>query len=114
MFGMSFYGDKGSLVINGGGYTIYDMQNKQVAKVGGNGGDGEHLANFLDCVRSGKHPNAEIEIGYKSALLCHLGNIAHRVGRVLQIDPSNGHIKNDTEAQNLWRRDYRPGWEPKV
>jgi predicted dehydrogenase len=114
-FGMSFYGERGSLVIAGDGYKIYDMNNREVATGGGRGGDGPHLANFLECIRSGKRPNAEIEEGYKSALLCHLGNIAHRVGHVLEIDHANGHIKNDRDAEQLWRREYRKGWgEPKV
>jgi hypothetical protein len=88
------------------------MQNKQVASESGRGDN--HLANFLDCIRNDKRPNAEIEEGYKSALLCHLGNISHRVGRALTIDPTNGHIKDDADAQKLWRREYRDGWEPKV
>jgi len=90
------------------------MQNKEVGTGGGRGGDGPHLVNFLECIRSSKRPNAEIEEGYKSALLCHLGNIAHRVGHVLEIDPANGHIKNDRDAQQLWQREYRKGWEPKT
>jgi predicted dehydrogenase len=113
-FGMSFYGDRGSLVINGGGYKIYDMNNKEVAKGSGRGGEAEHLANFLQCIRSEKTPNAPIEEGYKSALLCHLGNIAHRTGRALAIDPANGHIQSDADAEKLWRREYRTGWAPVV
>jgi len=113
-FGMSFYGERGSLVIAGNGYKIYDLDNRQTASGSGAGGDGVHLADFLNCIRNGKWPNAEIAEGYKSALLCHLGNIAHRVGRVLQVNPTNGHVKNDSEAEQLWRREYRPGWEPRV
>jgi predicted dehydrogenase len=112
MFGMSFYGEKGTLVMAENGYKIYDMQNKEIAT--GSGGADNHLGNFLDCVRSGKRPNAEIEEGYKSALLCHLGNISHRVGRVLEIDSTNGRIKGDRDAEALWQREYRSGWEPKV
>jgi hypothetical protein len=43
-----------------------------------------------------------------------LGNISQRVGRSLAIDPANGHIKGDREANKLWRREYQKGWEPKV
>jgi predicted dehydrogenase len=114
MFGMSFYGDRGSLVMRDGGYSIYDMENKEIGKSSGRGGDAEHLTNFLQSIRGGARPNAEIEEGYKSALLCHLGNIAHRVGRVLKVDPANGHIKHDSEAQQFWQREYRKDWEPVV
>ena len=77
-------------------------------------GEAGHIANFLDCIRTGKRPNCDIEDGHKSTLLCHLGNIAHRVNRVLTTDAKNGHIVNDSEAMKLWSREYRPGWEPKV
>jgi hypothetical protein len=43
-----------------------------------------------------------------------LGNIAWRVGRDLKLDPANGHIIGDKEAQKLWAREYEKGWEPKV
>ena len=48
----------------------------------------DHHQNFLDCIRSGQRPNADIEIGHLTASLCHLGNIATRVGRVVQFDPA--------------------------
>ncbi len=41
-----------------------------------------------------------------------LGNIAWRVGRRLNIDPTNGHILNDADAQKLWSRTYENGWQP--
>ena len=43
-----------------------------------------------------------------------VGNIAWRVGRDLKIDPKNGHILDDKDAQKLWGREYEKGWEPKV
>jgi hypothetical protein len=96
------------------GYKIYDMKNKEIGGNTGEGGDGIHIANFLECIRTGKRPNADIDIAHKSTLLCHLGNIAHRVNRVLTTSEKNGHIQGDDEAMKLWTREYRPGWEPKV
>ena len=58
--------------------------------------------------------NADILSGHKSTLLVQLGNIALRSGNTLHLDPSNGHIKNDPAAEKLWRREYQPGWEPKI
>ncbi len=114
MFGVSFHGDKGSLVIDGAGYKIYDMHNKQVESQSGAGGDSDHLANFLDCVRSGQRPNADIEEAHRSTLLCHLGNISQRTGRALRTNGANGHIEEDAEAASLWSKKYRTGWEPTV
>lgn len=43
---------------------------------------GSHFENFIECVRSRKAEdlNAEILEGHYSAALCHLGNIAYRLG----------------------------------
>jgi len=114
MFGMSFHGDAGTLLLADNGYKIYDLQNKETGAFAGKGSDTEHIANFLDCIRSGARPNADIEDGHRSTLLCHLGNIAHRVNRVLTVDSKSGHIQGDEQAMQLWSREYQPGWEPKV
>ncbi len=112
MFGAAFYGDQGTLLMLGSGYKIFDRANKLVEESSGGGGD--HVADFLDAIRTGRKPNADIEIGHRSTLLCHLGSIAHRTGHTLHCDPTNGHIKDDPEAEALWSRQYEPGWEPKV
>lgn len=111
---VAFYGDQGSLEIEGAGYAIYDMNGREVAKQSGPGGDVDHIANFLDCIRSGEKPNSEIEEGQKGTLMCHLGNIAYRTGRVINFDPKTRRIVGDKEAESYWSREYRKGWEPKV
>ena len=54
-----------------------------------------------------KRPNADIEDGHKSTRLCHLGNIAIRVGRVLRFDGATETITGDAEASKLLGRAYR-------
>lgn len=114
MFGASFHGDQGTLVIDGAGYKIYDMHNKLVSETGGSGSDAVHQADFLSCIKSGQAPHAEIEIGHKTTLLCHLGNIAQRTGTTLHCDETNGHVENNAAAMELWSREYEKGWEPVV
>jgi predicted dehydrogenase len=111
---VAFYGEGGILATTESGYIIYDLKGKDVEQGTGPGGDKEHIQNFLDCIRSGKRPNSEIEEGQKSTLLCHLGNIAYRTGHTLHLDQRTGKILDDREAQKLWGREYRKGWEPKV
>jgi predicted dehydrogenase len=111
-FGATFHGERGTMVISGGGYRVYDLSNKEVAKGTGAEGDAVHMADFVASIRGDRRPHADIEEGHKSTLLCHLGNIAYRVGRVLACDPQNGHILHNDEAMRLWTREYRPGWEP--
>jgi predicted dehydrogenase len=115
---VSFYGDKGSLELSGNGdYQLYDDRDKLVKDVKGTGvGEMDHFANFVAAIRDEKplNLNAEIAEGHKSTLLCHLGNISYRTGRMLTCDPKNGHIQGDEEAMQHWDREYEPGWEPKV
>ncbi len=113
-FGASFHGEKATLVTDGVGYTLFDPTGKQIAKVAGSGADAPHLQNFLDAIRERKSLNAPIHEGHKSTLLAHLGNIAHRTGRPIRVDPASGHIPDDIEAQKLWSREYQKGWEPKI
>jgi hypothetical protein len=102
------------VTIYAGVATVYDPAGKKVREIRGNGGDKEHIVNFLDAIRGSAKLNSEIEEGHKSSLLCHLGNISYRTGRTIHCDAKNGHIKDDREAQKLWKRAYEPGWEPKV
>ena len=109
-----FYGTEGSLAISGTGYRIYDLKGSEVANVSGEGGDRSHMGNFFDCIRSGETPNSEIEVGQKSTLMCHLGNIAYRTGGSVDFDPVKRQIIDNPAAEKLWAREYRPGWEPIV
>ena len=41
-------------------------------------GDQNHMANWIDCMRSRKTPNASVDIGYRSAVAAHMANLAYR------------------------------------
>jgi predicted dehydrogenase len=45
---------------------------------GGETGDRDHLADWISCIRSRTTPNAPVEIGYRSAVACHMANLAYR------------------------------------
>jgi len=111
---VSFWGENGSLLINGGGYVIHDLAGKEVGKGSGPAGNEPHLQNFIDAVRGAAKPNAEIEEGHRSTLLCHLGNIAWRTNGAVRLDPATQRIASNPEATALWKREYREGWEPQV
>ncbi|HNQ89595.1 MAG TPA: Gfo/Idh/MocA family oxidoreductase [Verrucomicrobiota bacterium] len=112
-FGASFHGDQGTLVTDGTGYRIYDAADKEIQKVPGTGGDAPHLRDFLDAIRSGRQPRADIDEGHRSTLLCHLGNIAWRTSGAVTCDPRNGRLAGDRAARKLWEREYRKGWVPR-
>ncbi len=37
-----------------------------------------HMANWIDCVRTRKTPNATVDIGYRTAIAAHMANMAYR------------------------------------
>ncbi|MFC1757937.1 Gfo/Idh/MocA family protein [Planctomycetota bacterium] len=115
---VTFYGTEGAMEVEANGSTkIYDRSDKLAAEHAGSGDpQSNHVGNFIEAIRndSPSRLNSEIEIGHKSTLLCHLGNIAYRTGRSLECDTSNGRIQSDADAMQLWKREYEPGWEPSV
>lgn len=114
-WGVTFFGDKGSCVVGDAKAVFADRDEKPIEEIsiGGNG-ERAHQQDFLDCIRTGEKPRAEIEIGVASTLLCHLGNIAYRSGRTVNLDPTARKIIGDAEQQSLWGREYEKGWEPVV
>ena len=114
---VAFYGTEGTLTLNeGGGFKLYDAKDKLVKEEEGKWDLGLHIANFVDAIRADEPRllNSEILEGHKSTLLCHLGNIAYRMGRVMNCRPADGHVIADEKAMGLWKRQYEPGWEPKT
>lgn len=58
------------------------------ALVGG-ANDETHMANFMDCLRSRKEPNASVELGYRSAVAAHMANRAYREKRRVTLPPAS-------------------------
>ncbi len=69
-----------------------------------------HFQNFIDCVRSRRWQDlhADIQEGFMSTALCHLGNISYRLGRTVVFDDHNERFVNDDEANGFLKRRYRP------
>ena len=103
-FGMRIYGEKGTLVFDKDGWHVQDGE---AASDKTSEFEQAHKRDFLDRIKDGKPPNADIEEGHKSTRLCHLGNIAYRVGRALQFDAHAETVVGDAEANALLGRVYR-------
>ena len=69
--------------------------------------------NSIKAVRSRKASdlNADVEAGHYSATLCHLANIAMRVGRRLKFYTKRERFIADAEANTYLTKKYRKGYE---
>lgn len=105
----AFYGEKGTLVVDRGGWKVYDLAETIASDASEQ--PIAHLRNFVDCIKSRSRPAAEIETGHVSSALCHLGNIAYRVGREVTFFPETATFAADKEANLLLSRSYRSPWE---
>jgi predicted dehydrogenase len=112
--GTTFIGTEGSLHVNRG---VLESTPAEIVKKPLADSDihlyasGNHHRNWLDCIRSRKAPICEAEIGHRSATLCHLGNIAVRLGRKITWDPVREQIPDDREAAAMLSRPYREPWK---
>jgi hypothetical protein len=72
----------------------------------------DHYRNFIDCMISRKATAAPVETAHRSITICHLGNIAMRLGRKsLRWDPETEQVVGDDEAAKMLSRPYRGAWK---
>lgn len=105
-----FFGSKGHMhIFADGQFDIVLERNKQPEPRVEPLEEVNHYANFAEAVRKRDRSllNAEIHETHISTALCHLGNIAYRMGRELRFDASAGRFVGDGEANSLLTRPYR-------
>jgi len=74
-----------------------------------------HMKHWLDCIPTRKEPNADVEIGHRSASVSHLANITRKLNRTLRWNPDTEEFLDDAEANRAVHRERRKGFElPKV
>ncbi len=71
----------------------------------------DHLANWIECIKTRQRPIANVEIGHRSAIVCHLGNIVRWVGRKLTWDPERETFPGDDEANSFLARPMRAPYQ---
>jgi predicted dehydrogenase len=69
-----------------------------------------HRQNWIDCIRSRRQPVADVEIGARSAQVCHLANIGYQLRRALRWDPVREEFVDNAEANRLRYRENRSPW----
>jgi predicted dehydrogenase len=128
--GVMFEGDAGRIFVNRGTlagkpvedlaanpldrgtFTLYDADNAQrPIRTGKIDAIKNHIGNFYDCTLSRKQPLSDVVSQHRSVSVCHLGNIAMRLGRSLRWDPEREEFPDDGEANTRLAREQRKGFE---
>jgi predicted dehydrogenase len=115
--GVTFVGERGTIYVKRGGLTVtlngekvadpYKLPTGDVKLYVSTG----HFADWLACIKSRKLPICDVEIGHRSATVCHLGNIAIRTGRKIAWDAKTETIVGDKEASAMLTKEYRKPWK---
>ncbi len=115
--GIWFEGDKGRIFVNRGrisGAPVEaltaaekDAYDKEIAKLYKGKPRTGHMQNFLDCVREGGEPVADVASHHREVSSCHMCNIAMLLGRKLRWDPVKEQFIGDEQANALVSRPQR-------
>ena len=70
---------------------------------------GNHMGNFIDCMRTRKDPICDVEIGHRSITVAHLGVISVRMNQALTWNPKKEVFEgsNSKEANKWLSREQR-------
>jgi predicted dehydrogenase len=122
--GSTIMGTTGSMLIDGGGYEVYDLKGNKTGEAalgtanassdltGRDAMTDAHFANFIAAIRKGEKLNSPVATGNVAVTMLQLSNIAWEVNRELALDTKDGKILNDPEAMTMWDREYENGWAP--
>lgn len=117
--GILFEGTKGRFFVNRGkivGKPVEDLQDNPlpddaIEEVYGGKVSENHTANFIEAMNSRKQPISDVWTHNRMLEICHLSNIAMRLGRGLKWDPVKREIIGDAQANSFLSRENRKGYE---
>jgi len=117
--GIMFEGTEGRFFVNRGkitGKPVEELKEKPlpdgaIEAVYGGKVSANHTANFIEGMKSRKQPISDVWSHNRMLEICHLSNIAMRLGRELKWDPVKREISGDAQANSFLAREYRKGFE---
>ena len=117
--GILFEGTTGRFFVNRGkitGAPVEELKTKPlpenaIEEVYGGKVSANHTANFIEAMQSRKQPISDVWSHNRMLEICHLSNIAMRLGRELRWDPQTRDIIGDAQASAFLSRDSRKGYE---
>ncbi len=71
----------------------------------------DHRADWLNAIRTRKQPICNVNIGHRTATICHLSGISERLKRPLRWDPVAETIVGDSNAANWMSRPRRAPYD---
>lgn len=108
---IEFYGDKGAIGVGRAGdlkSNPADLKNAPLSPSDVHLRATEsHHQNFLDAVRTRKRPIADVEVGHRTATICHLSAISERLNRPISWNPETEQIMGDPQAAKWLDRPRR-------
>jgi predicted dehydrogenase len=108
---VKFEGTEGSVCVDDDGGLVTEPASLRPNRDYGKGyPQGDHVRNFLDCVKSRHDPTSTAETAHRSITACHLANIARRLNRKVRWDPKAERCVNDPEADRYLLRPMRSPW----
>ncbi len=117
--GVMFEGEDGRFFVNRGkltGKPVEDLKDNPLPEDAfmnlrhGKAKD-THMGNFIACVKDRGQTLSDAYSHHRNLTICHLSNIAMRLGRTLQWDPTKEQIVGDDEANAFQSRAQRKGYE---
>jgi predicted dehydrogenase len=75
---------------------------------------GDHMGNFVECMRTREQPISDVFTHHRTMTTCHLANIALRLNRKLEWDAEAEQIRGDDQANTFLSREQRKGYEINV
>jgi predicted dehydrogenase len=118
-YGVQFCGTEGTLFVDREGYTLWperkpnggeSVLSSGVTKSEGSAQHYPHVLNFLECLRSRRKPNSDVETTHRSTSAPHVANIAFKLGRKLRWNRDDEQFVNDPDANKLLTKQYRKPW----
>ena len=109
--GVLFKGEDGEIFCDRGKVTPDNLRAYQPApaEVDVNRGR-DHYNDWIECIKTREKPICDVEIGNRSATVCHLGNIAKWTGRSFKWNPDTEEIIGDADAARWLDRPKRAPW----
>lgn len=113
LMGVTFHGNLGTVYVDRNLYRVTpekgaDLQPSEMKRV--TDPHPLHWANFLECVKTRKRPNSDIETCVRSSATCLLGNVSYRSRMRIDWDEAAWNVRQP-EARPYLRREYRAPWK---